>query len=153
MRSLLRLLLFVLTPVAMAAPDLDPDKEDPKAAKYRALLALCAHPTAGGNRPRASFDCDGLVAYVFKRAWGVALPRRADQQAKLGKRVSRHALEPGDLVFYNTRDRPFSHVGIYIGQDRFVHAPRRGQQIRVDRLDHPYWAARFDGARRLAPPA
>lgn len=150
MRSLLKFLLFVLTPVAIAAPDPDPEsKDDPK---YRALLALRAQPTAGGTRPRTSFDCDGLVAHVFERAWGVALPRRADQQAKLGKRVSRQALQPGDLLFYNTRNRPFSHVGIYIGADRFVHAPRRGQQIRVENIDHPYWAARFNGARRLAPP-
>lgn len=150
MRSLLRFLLFVLTPVAIAAPDPDPESKDD--AKYRALLALRAPSTAGGDTPRAGFDCGGLVAHVFERAWGIALPRRVDAQAKLGKRVSRHALEPGDLLFYNTRNSPFSHVGIYIGDGRFVHAPKRGQRIRAESVDNPYWSARFNGARRLAPP-
>jgi|SRR5262245_18577040 len=148
MRSLLRFLLFVLTPVAIAAPDFDPD---PKDSKYRALLVLCAHSVDAGNAPPTGFDCGELVAYVFQRAWGLALPPQVDQQAKLGKRVSRHALELGDLVFYNT-EKPFSHVGIYIGDRHFTHAPKRGQPIRFESMDHPYWAARFSGARRVNPP-
>ena len=143
------MLLFALTPIAIAAPEPEP-LEDPK---YHALLALGAHYKYGGGPPRTGFDCSGLVAHVFERAWGLRLPRRADQQAKLGKPISRHALEPGDLVFYNTRNSPFSHVGIYIGDGRFIHAPRRGRQIRAESVDNPYWAARFSAARRLAPPA
>jgi cell wall-associated NlpC family hydrolase len=145
------MLLIALTPVAVAAPESDPDGlEDPK---HRGLLGLAAHSKHGGHITRTGFDCGGLVAYVFGRAWGLTLPSRPEQQAKLGKRVSRHALEPGDLLFYNTRNRAFSHVAIYIGDGRFIHAPRRGQPIRAASLDHPYWAARFSGARRLAPPA
>ena len=134
MRSLLRLLLIALSPVAVAAPEPDPDR------------------LKNVHIARTGFDCGGLVAYVFERAWGLKLPRRPEQQAKFGKRVSRHALEPGDLLFYNTRTRAFSYVGIYIGDGRFIHAPRRGQPIRAESTDHPYWAARFSGARRLAPP-
>jgi len=148
-RSFLKMLLVAMTPFAIAAPESDPDPEDPRS---HALLALGSHYKYGGNTPRSGFDCSGLVAHVFERAWGLALPRRVEQQAKLGKRVSRHALEPGDLLFYNTRNSPFSHVGIYIGDGRFVHAPRRGQRVRAESVDNPYWAVRFNGARRLAPP-
>ena len=148
MRPLLKMLLIVLAPFAVGAPDPDPD--DPK---RRVLLALGPHYKYGAHTSRTAFDCSGLVAHIFERAWGLTLPRRVEQQAKLGKRVSRHALEPGDLLFYNTRNKPFSHVGIYIGDDRFVHAPRKGQRVRAESVDNPYWAVRFSGARRLYPPA
>jgi len=156
MGSLFRALLLVLAPLGIATPECDPEAlDDQKQQKQHALLSLhpqSPHFDGDPPLPRTGFDCAGLVAHVFKRAWKLSLPRRVDQQAKLGKPVSRHALRPGDLVFYNTHNSAFSHVGIYLGDDRFVHAPRRGQPIRVERVDHPYWAARFSGARRLAPP-
>lgn len=118
-----------------------------------AVLAVGTHYRYGGRSPESGFDCSGLVVHVFERAWGLPLPRNAQAQAALGKPVRRRQeLEPGDLVFYNTRNRPFSHVGIYIGAGRFVHAPRPGQKVRVESVETPYWRARFDGGRRLAPP-
>jgi cell wall-associated NlpC family hydrolase len=149
MRPLWPLLWIALAPaVAVASPD--PEALDNP--KYYALIALGAHYQYGGHSPETGFDCSGLVAHVFERAWGLPLPRRADQQAKLGKPIRKHELEPGDLVFYNTRNAPYSHVGIYVGDGRFIHAPRPGKRVRAESVDSPYWKARFNGARRLAPP-
>ena len=148
MRRVALLFLIALLPVKAAA---SPDPEALDNPKFYALLALGAHYRYGGDSPETGFDCSGLVAHVFERAWGLALPRRADQQAKLGKRIRKHELEPGDLVFYNTRNAPYSHVGIYVGEGRFIHAPRPGKRVRAENLDSPYWKARFNGARRLAP--
>jgi cell wall-associated NlpC family hydrolase len=80
------------------------------------------------------------------------LPHNVQAQSKLGMPVARGKLEPGDLVFYNTRNQPYSHVGIYLGDGRFIHAPRPGKNVRVESLRSPYWRSRFDGARRLIPP-
>ena len=122
------------------------------AAALQALFAVGVRYHYGGNSPDTGFDCSGLVAHVFDRAWGVALPRSAEEQRNVGRAVKRAELQPGDLVFYNTRNRPFSHVGIYLGDGNFVHAPRPGQRVRVESIDTPYWRARFNGARRLDPP-
>ena len=122
------------------------------AAALQALFAVGVRYHYGGNSPDTGFDCSGLVAHVFDRAWGVALPRSAEEQRNVGRAVKRAELQPGDLVFYNTRTRPFSHVGIYLGDGNFVHAPRPGQRVRVESIDTPYWRARFSGARRLDPP-
>lgn len=107
----------------------------------------------GGRSPETGFDCSGLVLHVFERAWGIALPPGTDALRKVGKTVKRRDLAPGDLVFYNTRNRPFSHVGIYLGDGRFLHAPRPGARVRVESVDTGYWRARFNGARRLDPPS
>jgi len=131
----------------------------PSAGDYRMAAALQARFAVGtpyhygGSSPQTGFDCSGLVAHVYERAWGLALPRSTEGQRHVGHAVKRAQLQPGDIVFYNTRNRPFSHVGIYLGDGQFVHAPRRGQRVRVESLDTPYWRARFDGARRLDPPA
>jgi len=122
------------------------------AAALQALFAVGVRYHYGGNSPDTGFDCSGLVAHVFDRAWGVALPRSAEEQRNVGRAVKRAELQPGDLVFYNTRNRPFSHVGIYLGDGNFVHAPRPGQRVRIESIDTPYWRARFNGARRLDPP-
>jgi len=90
---------------------------------------------------------------VFERAWGVLLPPGTDALRKVGVPVKKLIeLEPGDLVFYNTRGRPFSHVGIYLGDGRFLHAPRPGARVRVESVQTPYWRTRFNGGRRLDPP-
>jgi cell wall-associated NlpC family hydrolase len=123
------------------------------AAAQEALVKVGIHYRYGGSSPDQGFDCSGLVAYVFERAWGVALPRSTSQQRSLGHPVKLANLQPGDLVFYNTRNRPYSHVGIYLGDGIFVHAPRRGQRVRLENVDNPYWRARFSGARRLDPPS
>lgn len=111
-------------------------------------LALVGSPYAnGGASPEAGFDCSGLVAYVYARALQRDLPRNTFDLARTGVAVSDP--RPGDLVFYNTQRRPFSHVGIYLGESRFVHAPSTGGAVRVEDMRLAYWAARFDGARRV----
>jgi len=115
----------------------------------QAVLALGIDYRYGGTSPATGYDCSGLVAHVFAQAWGLRLPHSAEAQSEAGTAVSLAELQPGDLVFYNTEHRPFSHVGIYLGDGRFVDAPKTGAQVRVERLRGAYWMRRFDGARRL----
>jgi cell wall-associated NlpC family hydrolase len=105
---------------------------------------------AGGGSPENGFDCSGLVAYVFARAAQARLPRNTFELATVGAAVAPGELQAGDLVFYNTQRRPFSHVGIYLGQSRFVHAPSTGGAVRIEDMGGRYWSQRFDGARRLS---
>ena len=121
-------------------------------ALLQTLLALGIEYRNGGRSPNHGFDCSGLVAHVFREAYGIRLPHNTRAQSELGVPVSFAELEPGDLVFYNTLDRPFSHVGIYLGDNRFVHAPKAGSSVRVESLRTAYWSNRFDGARRINPP-
>jgi len=104
----------------------------------------------GGNTPETGLDCSGLVRYVFQQVTGVTLPRTAKDISRLGTDVAIADLQPGDLVFFNTRRFAFSHVGIYLGNNQFVHAPRRGREVEVATLDSGFWQRRFDGARRMA---
>jgi cell wall-associated NlpC family hydrolase len=106
----------------------------------------------GGRSPQTGFDCSGLVAHAFERAWGLELPHNARALSKTGRPVRFADLQPGDLVFYNTRNRPYSHVGIYLGEGRFVHAPRTGARVRIESVHTRYWRQRFNGARRLEAP-
>jgi len=103
----------------------------------------------GGSSPSSGFDCSGMVGYVFRNAVGLSLPRRAEEISRVGTKVTRDQLQPGDLVFYKTLRRAFSHVGIYLGNNRFIHAPSAGGAVRVDDMTEHYWAARFTGARRV----
>jgi len=103
----------------------------------------------GGNSPEHGLDCSGLVRYVFQEVVGVTLPRTAREMARLGGRVAPGDLKAGDLVFFNTRSSPFSHVGIYLGDDRFIHAPHRGGEVEIVTMSQRYWQQRYDGARRL----
>ncbi|TKC82652.1 NlpC/P60 family protein [Trinickia terrae] len=103
----------------------------------------------GGNTPDSGLDCSGFVRYVFQDTLGLALPRRAEEMSRVGEKVRMSELKPGDLVFFNTMRRTFSHVGIYIGDNKFVHSPSTGSTIRVDDLDDSYWEKRFTGARRI----
>lgn len=103
----------------------------------------------GGYSPLTGFDCSGLVVYVYQQALQLKLPRTTFAQARGGQPIDPHALRPADLVFFNTLGPAFSHVGIYIGNARFVHAPTSGSSVQIDRLRLPYWTARFDGGRRL----
>jgi len=121
-------------------------------ALLQTLLALEIDYRSGGRSPNQGFDCSGLVAHVFREAYGMHLPHNTRAQSELGVQVSFADLEPGDLVFYNTLDRPFSHVGIYLGDSRFVHAPKTGSRVRVESVRSAYWSKRFDGARRINPP-
>jgi cell wall-associated NlpC family hydrolase len=103
----------------------------------------------GADTPEKGFDCSGLVGHVFQEVAGIALPRNSQGISKVGEKVDKSELQPGDLVFFNTRRRPYSHVGIYIGEDRFVHAPRRGSEVQVTSMGGRYWKKRYNGARRL----
>ena len=109
----------------------------------------------GGNSAETGFDCSGFTRKVFETSLGLVLPRRADEQAAAPGlvQVRREELKPGDLVFFNTMRRTFSHVGIYLGDDRFIHAPSHGKDVRTDSLTFAYWAKRFTGARRADLPA
>jgi cell wall-associated NlpC family hydrolase len=140
------LCLAPLTGLAMPAADASSTRTGPLA---HALDALGTRYSPGGRSPETGFDCSGLIAYVFEQAWGVPLPHNALAQSRIGAPVNRRHLAPGDLVFYNTRDQPFSHVGMYIGNGRFIHAPKPGARVRLESIDSPYWRARFNGGRRL----
>jgi cell wall-associated NlpC family hydrolase len=106
----------------------------------------------GGNTPENGLDCSGLVQYVFKQAWGATLPRTAEEISRVGEKVESRELQPGDLVFYNTLRRGFSHVGIYLGDNKFIHSPSAGGQVRVESMEIGYWKSRFNGARRITAP-
>ena len=104
----------------------------------------------GGNGEQdGGVDCSGLVRTVYQRTLGKILPRRAADQAAATKTIAREELQPGDLVFFNTMQRAFSHVGIYIGNNQFIHAPRSGGVVRIENMDVSYWQSRFNGARRV----
>ena len=103
----------------------------------------------GGNSPGDGLDCSGFVDYVFRKVLGKDLPRTSREISRIGERVERDQLLPGDLVFFNTRDEPYSHVGIYVGADRFVHAPGSGKAISLVSMRNQYWQTRYDGARRV----
>jgi len=103
----------------------------------------------GGNTPDSGLDCSGFVRYVFQDTLGMTLPRRAEEMSRVGEKVRVSELKPGDLVFFNTMRRSFSHVGIYIGDNKFVHSPSTGSTIRVDDMDNSYWEKRYTGARRV----
>jgi cell wall-associated NlpC family hydrolase len=99
--------------------------------------------------PQSGLDGSGFVAYVFKDKLSFLIPRKSSEMSRVGKSVSRDDLQPGDLVFFNTMRLTFSHVGIYVGENKFIHSPSKGASIRVDDMSNVYWDKRFDGARRL----
>ena len=107
----------------------------------------------GGNGPESGgFDCSGLVKKVFGTSMGLSLPRTAAEMAKVGDKVNKQGLIPGDLVFFNTMNRAFSHVGIYLGESRFLHSPTTGGVVRIENMDVSYWRKRFNGGRRVVEP-
>lgn len=158
----MRLLLILLTAVLAGcghfggtAPESAPPAEKTgSASDARAhevvMFALGLIDTGyrfGGKNPAAGLDCSGMVSYVFAQAAGVHLTGSAATIAQHGQAISRDKLRPGDLVFFNTRNQPYSHVGIYIGNDRFVHAPSSNGRVRTESLTSSWFAARFEEAR------
>ncbi|THF62705.1 C40 family peptidase [Pseudothauera rhizosphaerae] len=161
-----RPLLIALLALACAASPAAHGSEPPAAPQAGGSLMVGSGSTAqelvnqgrsylgvpyrfGGTSPATGLDCSGLVQNVFRNALGLQLPRTAREMAGLGSHVERNQLRPGDLVFFNTRRRNFSHVGIYVGDDQFLHAPARGGRVRVESMATRYWTKRFNGARRL----
>lgn len=103
----------------------------------------------GGNSEASGFDCSGFVRYLYENSVGQLLPRRAEEQARSTEVIDRSELKPGDLVFFNTMKRAFSHVGIYVGDGKFIHSPRAGKAVKVEDMRDAYWQKRFNGARRV----
>ena len=104
----------------------------------------------GGNSAETGFDCSGFVRAMYEQTVGLMLPRRANEQAAATQKIEKKDLQPGDLVFFNTMRRAFSHVGIYVGEGKFIHSPKPGAEVRVEDMGVNYWSRRFDGARRVS---
>ena len=120
-------------------------------ALFTTLAMLDTDYRRGGKSIATGFDCSGLVAHVFLQAYGIRLPHNALAQSERGQWIEEEKLDVGDLVFYNTNGKPYSHVGIYIGDGRFIHAPKPGAVVRTERMNLRYWSKRYNGARRMAP--
>ena len=103
----------------------------------------------GGSSESSGFDCSGFVRHLYEKSVGQLLPRRAEEQARSTEVIEREELKPGDLVFFNTMRRAFSHVGMYVGDGKFIHAPRAGKSVKIEDMRSAYWQKRFNGARRL----
>ncbi len=127
------------------------NKVESKASELvvRALGFLGVPYRRGGNSVDTGFDCSGFVRAIYEQTAGLVLPRKAEQQAAATQKIDKADLQPGDLVFFNTMRRTFSHVGIYVGNGKFIHSPKPGAEVRVEDMGIAYWANRFDGARRV----
>jgi len=136
------------TPRAPGKPMIDPSA-GLEEISIQAMSLVGTPYRYGGNTPDSGFDCSGLVRYVVSRAANVNLPRTTEQMGQRGVSLDRSDVASGDLVFFNTTGRANSHVGIYVGQNRFVHAPATGGTVRLEDMGKSYWAARYNGARRV----
>jgi cell wall-associated NlpC family hydrolase len=159
MLRLLWLTILVLVLVACAtprrpgetfeAPAADPKPALANAVAFRALSLVGTPYVYGGESPQTGFDCSGFVRYLYRDALGITLARTAQAQSEFGKSRYRFAnLRLGDLVFFKEAGQVF-HVGLYVGEGRFVHAPRTGKSVALSTLASGYWAARFALARRV----
>ncbi len=108
-------------------------------------------PYKRGGNGESGFDCSGFVRAMYSNTLGLVLPHNAKAQAAVTEKIDRSELQPGDLVFYNTLRKAFSHVGIYIGDGKFIHSPRTGGEVRIENMSDTYWVKRFNGARRVNP--
>lgn len=115
----------------------------------RALSYIGVRYKWGGTSPDTGFDCSGLIRYVYAQITGQTLQGNAQEISRVGATVDKSELQPGDLVFFNTLRKPFSHVGIYLGESRFVHSPSRGGAVEIVDMSQRYWQNRYNGARRL----
>ena len=142
---LLSMLAILLTQPAQAAPSDD-------ISMYAASLVGSPY-RLGGTSPDTGLDCSGFVDHVFRQIAGIKLPRDSQAISEATQPLDQSALQPGDLVFFNTLNHAFSHVGIYLGDDRFVHATSSHTgSVMISRLSDRYWHERFDGARRVSMP-
>jgi cell wall-associated NlpC family hydrolase len=175
MRIILVLAILFLTSAAFAEPLAAPDdmnrfmlnrgllarigdvgdKMEAKASELvvNAMSFLGVPYKRGGTNGATGFDCSGFVRAMYEQTAGLILPRKANEQAAAAEKIDRADLKPGDLVFFNTMRRAFSHVGIYVGDGKFIHSPKPGSEVRVESMSISYWSRRFDGARRVAVPA
>ena len=142
-------------PSTSAAPELVRQVRDTASELVLAAMNFLGVPyRAGGSSGPEGFDCSGFTRHVFEVSLGLVLPRRVDDQANAAGfvRIGREELRPGDLVFFNTLRRTFSHVGIYVGNGKFIHAPRAGSDVRIEDMRQAYWERRSTGARRASAP-
>jgi cell wall-associated NlpC family hydrolase len=154
-KGLLETAVPAAAPPAAAPGLLDQVRDRTTEMAIAALDFVGVRYRRGGVSAETGFDCSGFTRHVFEMSLGMVLPRRADAQAVAPGLVAvkREDLQPGDLVFFNTLKHTFSHVGIYIGANRFVHAPHSGANVRTDDMSFAYWAKRFTGARRIVTTA
>lgn len=147
-------LVFLLVACGSTPPA--PDMAQTKRAQFSekghevVLFALGLIDTGyrfGGKNPDAGLDCSGMVSYIYNKAAGMKISGSAADIARQGRQIDRSNLRPGDLVFFNTRNAPFSHVGVYIGDDRFVHSPSGSGRVRIDQMGAKYYAQRYESAR------
>ena len=136
-------------PIGAPAQKSAGDLERARELAVNALAFIGVNYTAGGNNPEQGFDCSGFVNHVFRQVTGRTLPRDSYGIATVGEQIDKAELDVGDLVFFNTSRRPYSHVGIYIGGNRFVHAPGYGRGVKIVDMRERYWHERYDGARRV----
>ena len=115
----------------------------------QAMAMLDRGYTYGGKKLHTGFDCSGLVTFVYKESAGIPLKGSAAQMAEVAKSIDANQAHPGDLVFFNTLGSPFSHVGIYIGSGKFIHAANEKTGVKAERLNHVYWSKRFEGYRTI----
>jgi cell wall-associated NlpC family hydrolase len=139
----------VLVPPPLQVSFVDRASATAQDAIDQAMDLLGIRYRRGGSSPEAGFDCSGFVSHVFREGLGMVLPRSSKEMSKSGEEISRDELRPGDLVFFNTMRKAFSHVGIYLGDNQFVHAPRSGGRVRIEDLRESYWMKRFNCARRV----
>jgi cell wall-associated NlpC family hydrolase len=164
--TLLRAAVLALSLGLLAVPTAQADEDPPPALQESRTLFQRASSSVedtlnsaldligiryrrGGTSPESGFDCSGFVSHVFREGLGLYLPRSAKDMSRTGEVVGKDELQPGDLVFFNTMRRTFSHVGIYLGDSLFVHAPRTGGRVRIEDMRERYWVKRFNGARRV----
>jgi cell wall-associated NlpC family hydrolase len=142
---------MVVNPAIMpsAPPTTQRDAANAELVMYAMSLADTPY-LYGSQSPNTGFDCSGLVLHVFQQTVQVNLPRTSLEMSQAGRGVGLEELQPGDLVFYNTQQRDFSHVGIYVGEHKFVHAPKTGSQVKVANMRENYWLKRYNGARRIS---
>lgn len=151
MKKAFLLLLFV----SMSACGSTPQRQDAAADERMNELVMYAMSLAetpyqyGGNDAQSGFDCSGYVGYVYREVLNISLPRTSAEMSRVGAALRQSDLRPGDLVFFNTQHRPFSHVGIYVGERKFIHSPKTGDRIRVEDMELKYWKTRYNGARRI----
>lgn len=148
--KIISILLFTVLAACSSTPARDTSATDPRMNELvMYALSLADTPYRYGGNSSEGFDCSGYVRHVYAHQLNVELPRTSKQISRVGLPLQPGELRPGDLVFYDTQRTPNSHVGLYIGDGRFVHSPRSGQRIRVEDMALEYWKSRYNGARRI----
>jgi cell wall-associated NlpC family hydrolase len=149
MKSFLLLSILLLSACASVKNDVRTSDAAARDLTSYARSLIGAPYKYGGNSPSSGFDCSGFVGHVYRHTMGIKLPRSSYEISRVGQAISTGNLRAGDLVFFNTLHRKFSHVGIYLGDDRFIHAPSSGGSVRTENMLDAYWKSHYDGARRI----